>query len=92
MAIVARDMTVGHAGFRELVEKRIKGQEMFGVADVAAVFDVGTTKVREWIEEGRLPCANLNTGIVRGGDELRPLWRITRSAVLEMAERMEKGF
>jgi hypothetical protein len=55
------------------------------------VFDVGTTKVREWIEEGRLPCANLNTGIVRGGDELRPLWRITRSAVLEMAERMEKG-
>jgi hypothetical protein len=91
MAIVARDLTAGHAGFRELVEKRIKGQEMFGVADVAAVFDVGCTKVREWIEEGRLPCADLNTGIMREGKELRPLWRITRSAVLEMASNMEKG-
>jgi hypothetical protein len=91
MAIVARDLTAGTAGFRELVEKRIKGQELFGVADVATVFDVGCTKVREWIEEGRLPCANLNTGIVRQGEELRPLWRITRAAVLEMASNMEKG-
>lgn len=92
MAIVARDFfPAGTAGFRSLIESRIKGQELFGVPDVAALFDVSNTKVREWIEEGRLPCANLNEGIVRDGDGLRPLWRITRTAVLEMASNMEKG-
>jgi hypothetical protein len=83
--------TTGSAGFRALIERRIKSQEMFAVLDVASVFGVCATKVREWIDDGTLPVADLNAGIFRHGQPMRPLWRVTRQAILDLAERMEKG-
>lgn len=99
---VARDMFAGGAGYAALIEARL-GRDTgraYTVADVAAVFAVGETKVREWIEEGRLPAANLNAGMSvpldperpgRGERPLRPLWRVTRPAILAMARGMEAG-
>jgi len=102
MATVQRDMFTGggRAHFREAVEARMKKQEWFCVAEVAGVFDVSESTVREWIEEGRLVAANLNADRTApvdaarpglGERPLRPYWRITRAAVLDIAARMEQG-
>ncbi len=92
----------GGAGFAELVEKRLgkDANRPLTVQDVAAVMELGETKVREWIESGRLPAANLNAGMTvlidpgrpsAGTRALRPLWRITRDALLSMVKEMEAG-
>lgn len=101
---IARDMFAGSGGaqYAALIETRLgrDSGRAFTVQDVAAVFAVGETKVREWIEEGRLLAANLNAGMSvpldldrpeHGTRPLRPLWRITRAAILEMAQGMEAG-
>ena len=98
------DMFAGKGGarFAELVEKRLgkDANKTLTVQDVAAVMELGETKVREWIESGRLPAANLNAGMTVlidperpsvGTRALRPLWRITRDALLNMVKEMEAG-
>ena len=97
-------MFAGAAGprYAEMIERRLGNSKdkPLTVGDVAAVFKVGETKVREWIEEGRLPAANLNAGMSVAVDAarpelgrraLRPLWRMTYEAVLGMAREMEAG-
>ena len=101
MATVQSDIfTVRKAHFKEAVEARMKKQEWFCVSEVAGVFETSETTVRGWIEEGRLAAANLNAGRRAPVDEarpglgerpLRPYWRITRAAVLDLAARMEQG-
>lgn len=102
-ALLERNIFAGGAGYAALIDQRLgkDSGHAYSVGDVAALFDVGATKVREWIEEGRLPAANLNAGMTApvdpekpklGTRPLRPLWRVTRAAILEMAGRMEHGF
>lgn len=101
--VIQGDMFAGNGPkFTELVERRIGSatNKMFTVGDVAAVLDIGRTKVLEMIECGRLPAANLNAGMAvladaerpgLGNRPLRPLWRITREALLTLAREMEQG-
>jgi hypothetical protein len=102
MATVQRDMFTGggRAHFREAVEARMGRQTWFCVAEVAGIFETSETTVREWIEEGRLAAANLNAGRTvpidaarpgMGERPMRPYWRITRAAVIDLAARMEQG-
>ena len=88
------------AHYAETVERRLGRQDVFGVLEVAGVFGVAGSTVREWIEEGRLPAADLNAGrVARGADgkpldperPLRPYYRIERQAILDLAKRMEGG-
>jgi hypothetical protein len=105
MAIVQSDLAGELAGgprYAELIERRLgKDQnKTYTVMDVASVFDLSDTKVREWIEEGRLCAANLNAGMTCPVDPsrpdgerraLRPLWRMTREAIISHAKHMEAG-
>lgn len=104
MAMKQVDMFAGKggAGFAALIEKRLgkDSNAHMTVQDVAAVFGLGETKVREWIEAGRLPVANLNKGMTvprdpgkpeAGSRPMRPLWRVTREALINMAKEMEDG-
>ncbi len=103
MATVQQDLVsaiAGGARFVELIERRLSKYPnvMYSVMDVAAVFDVSDTKVREWIEDGRLCGANMNAGMTcpvnpdkPDGERrrMRPLWRMTRDAIMNMARHME---
>jgi excisionase family DNA binding protein len=99
---IQSDMFAGQgAKFAELVARRLgEGKDrIYSVGDVAAVLNLGRTKVLEMIECGRLPAANINAGMSRVLDEqrkgaarpLRPLWRVTREALLNLAAEMERG-
>lgn len=92
----------GGPRYAELIERRL-GKDpntTFTVMDVAAIFNLSDTKVREWIEEGRLCAANLNAGMTcpvkpeepdGARRPLRPLWRMTREAIINHARNMEGG-
>jgi hypothetical protein len=86
--------------FMDAIVKRMRNQESFGTVDVAIVFEVSETTVREWIEEGRLVAADLNAGRHApvdpgrpklGERPLRPYYRVQREAILALAKRMEMG-
>jgi hypothetical protein len=83
-------------GWAAKIEGKCGHQEQFAVADVAAIFDVAPTTVREWIDEGRLPAVDLNAGRrVDAHDpaspEMRPYWRIMRQSVIDLAKLIESG-
>jgi len=96
---------IGGAGFAAMIEQRLSrgsgaARDTFSVLDAAAIFEVGETKIRDYIKSGRLPAANLNKGMTcpvdpenpSGGErELRPLYRLTREALLNLAKSMEAG-
>ena len=78
--------------FSEQVQRRMRAQENFGTVDVAALFGVSESTVREWIEEGRLAGADLNAGRrTETGEAMRPYWRVAREAIIALAKRMEAG-
>ncbi len=92
------ESVVSRAYYFEQVERRMKRQESFGTVDAAGCFGVSENTIREWIEEGRLNAADLNAGRTRAVDPsdptrgqrpMRPYYRITREAMLELARRMD---
>ncbi len=96
MKATQRDIfTARTDGYVELIKTRMGHQEQFSVFEAAGIFKVSETVVREWIEEGRLLAANLNrqrpSKIDRRRD-MRPLWRITRAAILDLAARAQGGY
>ena len=87
--------------YQQAIVAKLGHQEVFGTVEVALVFQVSESTVREWIEEGRLAAADLNAGRSvpvdrerpgRGGVKpMRPYYRVTREAILSLAKRMEDG-
>lgn len=96
MQVVESDIFTGRKdGYVELIRTRMGHQDQFSVYEAAGVFKVSETVVREWIEEGRLLAANLNRkrpSKVDSRNDMRPLWRITRSAILDLAKRAQGGY
>ena len=105
MATIQSDIAghlMGGPRFVELVERKLgkDSDRLYSIRDVASVFDLSENKVAGWILEGRLPAANLNKGMTcavdpenpsKGTRPLRPLWRMTHTAIMEMARNMEAG-
>jgi len=101
MGTIQRDMmSEPRAYYAEQVERRMQRQDAFGTVEAAGCFGVSETTVREWIEEGRLMAADLNAGRTRPTDParpegkrrpMRPYYRITRDAMLELARRLDMG-
>ena len=96
-----RDIFTRPGNYRQIIEQRMNAGkrdhvQQFGVIDVAAIFEVSDTVVREWIEEGRVNGVNLNHGrTVTVGVKvmpMRPYWRVTREDILALAERMQAGY
>ena len=56
------------------------------VVDVALAFGVSTSKVTEWIEEGRLEAANLNAGTPK-----KAFWKIPRASAVALARHINQG-
>ena len=101
MGAIQRDMmTEPRAYYAEQVARRMQRQDAFGTVEAAGCYGVSETTIREWIEEGRLMAADLNAGRTRPEDPgrpegnrraMRPYYRITREAMLELARRMDMG-
>lgn len=96
MQIIESDIFTDRTdGYVELIKTRMGHQDQFSVFEAAGIFKVSETVVREWIEEGRLLAANLNRyrpSKVDCDNEMRPLWRITRPAILDLAKRAQGGY
>ena len=98
MAIQADMFTHPAPGFADLIAGRAAryGTRALSVDEVAAVLQLGASKVRELIECGRIPAANLNADMTVAAADgsarpLRPLWRVTAEAVIEFAKNAERG-
>jgi excisionase family DNA binding protein len=74
--------------FAARVEARISGNKngFFKVPDVAEALEVSNTKIREWIESGRIPSVNMNLGC-----EERPMYRLTFEDVMAFAKSLDAG-
>ena len=81
------------AKVRERAEKGATGaQDFLSVPDVAAIIGRADTTVRSLIEEGRILGVNVNAGRVdEKGNPKKPLWTVTREALYDFAERVERG-
>lgn len=78
-------------GYAELIKKRVGAKQFFGTAEVSEIFNKCSEVIRCWIEEGRLPAVDTNAGRTRDGQSVRANYTITRKAIIELAERIEKG-
>ena len=77
--------------YAQTIVHRCGGKELFGTEEVAGIFDKSIELVRIWIEEGRLAAVDTNAGRVRDGRPVRAHYTITRQAIIDLAERIEKG-
>ena len=68
------------------VLRRLSSKDFLSVADVALAFDVSSTKVTEWIEEGRIEAVNLNAGTGK-----KAFWKISRNSAVALAHHMAQG-
>ncbi|MEG1428116.1 MAG: helix-turn-helix domain-containing protein, partial [Oscillospiraceae bacterium] len=60
--------------------------DYLSTSDVALAFGVSSTKVTQWIEEGRLEAADLNTGT-----NLKTFWKIPRCSAIALAQSIAHG-
>ena len=82
------------SGYAELIEKKAGKQEMFGTVETAGIFKVSDEVIRAWTEEGRLLAINTNVqraSRVNPGKPMRPTYFITKAAIMDLAERLERG-
>ena len=83
--------TQAKSGYVAMIRKRMGGKHLYGTDEVSKVFNKSIELIRMWIEEGRLPAVDTNSGRVRNGNPVRAHYTITRTAILELAEKIEKG-
>ncbi|MGN0886424.1 MAG: hypothetical protein ACI4RT_05430 [Candidatus Spyradenecus sp.] len=70
----------------ETVLRKLPGSDFLSVVDVALAFGVSTSKVTEWIEEGRLEATNLNAGTPK-----KTFWKIPRASAEALARHISQG-
>lgn len=71
----------------ETVMRRLPAHDFLSVVDVALAFSVSTTKVIEWIEQGRIEAVNLNAGTAK-----KAFFKIPRASVVALAEHIVAGW
>jgi len=95
MSVNETDMfTTRTDGYAKLIESKMQSQQQFAVCEVAEIFNVCNTNVREWIDEGRLLATDLNKDRISHVSDgpMRPLYKITREAVMDLARRVQGGY
>ncbi len=80
------DLFAARPVWLETVLRKLPGMDFLSVADVALAFGVSTSKVTEWIEEGRLEATNLNAGTPK-----KAFWKIPRASAVSLAEHINQG-
>ncbi|MDA3923102.1 MAG: hypothetical protein PF904_00190, partial [Kiritimatiellae bacterium] len=79
--------------YAAMIEQNCQNQQMFGTVETAGIFGKSTDTVREWIEEGWLVGHDTNCSRKhKGGRTVRPSYVITRQAILDLANRIERGY
>ena len=79
-----RDMFAVTSGFAAGVDARLaKGQFVFTIPEIAGAFGCGDDKVRDWIDEGRIPAVNY------GPNDGKRIFRATRNSITEFAKQLE---
>ena len=80
------DLFAARPVWLETVLRKLPGSDFLSVVDVALAFGVSTSKVTEWIEEGRLEATNLNAGTPK-----KTFWKIPRASAVSLAEHINQG-
>lgn len=80
------DLFAARPVWLETVLRKLPGMDFLSVADVALAFGVSTSKVTEWIEEGRIEATNLNAGTPK-----KAFWKIPRASAVSLAEHINQG-
>lgn len=83
---IQQDLFAARPVWLETVLRKLPGMDFLSVADVALAFGVSTSKVTEWIEEGRLEATNLNAGTPK-----KTFWKIPRASAVSLAEHINQG-
>ena len=97
---VQKDMFtgMGGTGYSDLIAQRVArfGAHALSIDNAAEVLEVSPSKVREWVEAGRIAAANMNDGMTvgtpnGGARPMRPIWRMTADALVAFARNAERG-
>ena len=83
---IQQDLFAARPVWLETVLRKLPGMDFLSVADVALAFGVSTSKVTEWIEEGRIEATNLNAGTPK-----KAFWKIPRASAVSLAEHINQG-
>ena len=83
---IQQDLFAPKPVWLETVLRKLPGMDFLSVADVALAFGVSTSKVTEWIEEGRIEATNLNAGTPK-----KAFWKIPRASAVSLAEHINQG-
>ena len=83
---IQADLFAALPAWLETVLRKLPGADFLSVVDVALAFGVSTSKVTEWIEEGRLEAANLNAGTPK-----KAFWKIPRASAVALARHINQG-
>ena len=83
---IQQDLFAPKPVWLETVLRKLPGSDFLSVVDVALAFGVSTSKVTEWIEEGRLEATNLNAGTPK-----KTFWKIPRASAEVLARHISQG-
>lgn len=83
---IQSDLFAARPVWLETVLRKLPGMDFLSVADVALAFGVSTSKVTEWIEEGRIEATNLNAGTPK-----KAFWKIPRASAVSLAKHINQG-
>lgn len=83
---IQQDLFAPKPVWLETVLRKLPGSDFLSVVDVALAFGVSTSKVTEWIEEGRIEATNLNAGTPK-----KAFWKIPRASAEALAKHINQG-
>jgi len=73
------------ADFALTIDRRLPRRDIVTVPEIGAAFCVGPKVVAAWIDDGRLAAVSYSTS------RARHVYRATRTAVMDLAGKMERG-
>jgi predicted site-specific integrase-resolvase len=71
--------------FAATIDRRLPRRDIVTVPEMCEAFDVSGKTVHAWIEDGRLAAVSYSTSPERN------VYRATRTAVMELANKMQRG-
>lgn len=84
--IIQQDLFAAEPQWLATVLRKLPSTDFLSVVDVSLAFGVSSSKVAEWIEEGRLEAVNLNAGTVK-----KTFWKIPRASAEALARHIAQG-
>ena len=84
--VIQRDLFAPKPQWLSTVLRKLPAMDFLSVVDIALAFGVSTSKVIDWIDDGRLEAVNLNSGT-----DKKTFWKIPRASAEELARHIAAG-